>query len=115
MKLTTWKIQPGTRLTFCFFTLLLFAATSGNDDIRAYKDGDVMLGGLFNLHFGGYSDLCGEFYPVGLGHVEAMIFAIESVNKNPNWLSNVTIGYDIRNYCESRALAMTTAYDFVSN
>ena len=74
-----------------------------------------MLGGLFNVHFGGNSDHCGDLYPRELGHVEAMIFAIKSVNKNPNLLPNVTIGYDIRNYCESMALAIKIAYDFVSN
>ena len=115
MKLTTWKVQTAIRFTFCFFTLLIFSATSGKHDIRAYKDGDVMLGGLFNVHFAGNSDYCGEFNPAGLGHVETMIFAIESVNKNPNLLPNVTVGYDIRNYCESMALAMKIAYDFVSN
>ena len=115
MKLTTWKIKAGARLTFCFITLLLFPSTSGNHDIRAYKEGDVMLGGLFKVHFAGDGDHCGDLYTRGLGHVEAMIFAIESVNKNHSLLPNVTIGYDIRNYCESVALAMNIAYDFVSN
>ena len=115
MKLTNWKIEAEITLTFCFFTLLLFHATTGNHDIRAYKEGDVMLGGLFKVHFGGNGAHCGDLYPRGLGHVEAMIFAIESVNKNPNLLPNVTIGYDIRNYCESMALAIKIAYDFVSN
>ena len=115
MKLTNWKIETGISLTFCFFTLLLFPATTGNHGIRAYKEGDVMLGGLFSVHFGGSDDYCGDLYLKGLGHVEAMIFAIESVNKNPNLLPNVTIGYDIRNYCESMALAMKIAYEFVSN
>ena len=120
MKLTPyWKTQPGTglccNLTFCFFISLIFPATAYNHDITAYKDGDVMLGGLFNVHVAGNGDHCGELYPGGLGRVEAMIFAIENVNKNPNILPNVTIGYDIRNYCGNMVLAMKIAYDFVSN
>ena len=74
-----------------------------------------MLGGLFNVHFPDNGDHCGDFNPAGLGRVEAMIFAIENVNKNPNLLPNVTIGYDIRNYCGSMAIAMKIAYDFVSH
>ena len=74
-----------------------------------------MLGGLFNVHFPGNGDHCGEINPGGLGLVEAMIFAIKSVNENPNLLPNVTIGYDIRNFCWNKALAMEIAYDFVSN
>ena len=72
-----------------------------------------MLGGLFNLHFAGGGEQCGELFTMGLGHAEAMIFAIESVNSNPNLLPNVTLGYDIRDYCESTALAMQITYDFV--
>ena len=115
MKLTTCKIHAGTGLTFCLFALLLFPATSHNDHVTAYKDGDVMLGGMFNVRHAGNGEHCGEFNSGGLGRIEAMIFAIESVNKNHNLLPNVTIGYDIRNYCESMALAMKIAYDFVSN
>ena len=115
MKLTTWKIQAGAGLTFCFFTSLLFPITSYRHEIRAYKDGDVMLGGLFNVHRTGNDHDCGELNPRGLGSVEAMIFAIESVNKNPNLLPNVTIGYDIRDYCGSMSVAMKIAFDFVSH
>ena len=114
MKLTTWKKQAGTGLAFCFFTSLLLPATSYLHEVRAFKDGDVMLGGLFNVRFSGNGRYCGKLNPEGLGRVEAMIFAIESVNKNPNLLPNVTIGYDIRDYCGSMSVAMKIAYDFVS-
>ena len=112
MTLVIWKKQAGTGFT-CIFTMLLLPITSSKHDITAYKDGDVMLGGLFNLHFAGSEEQCGELFTMGLGHVEAMIFAIESVNQDPNLLPNVTIGYDIRNYCESTALAMQITYDLV--
>ena len=72
-----------------------------------------MLGGLFSVHFAANGDHCGDLYTMGLGHVEAMIFAIENINNNPDLLPNVTLGYDIRDYCESNALAMQITYDFV--
>ena len=93
--------------------MLLLPHTSGKHDVTAYKDGDVIFGGLFNQHFAGNKERCGELFTMGLGLAEAMIFAIDSVNKDPNLLPNVTVGYDIRNFCESTALAMEITYDFV--
>ena len=63
-----------------------------------------MLGDLFSLHMGG------EFSAKEFGLAVVVIFAIEMVNKNSSLLPNVSLGYDIRNYCDSRALAMQEAY-----
>ena len=113
MKLTKKAAAFFNILTQKFFILLLFSYVSCNHGARAYKDGDIMLGGLFSIHIAGTNGHCGELYPVGLGHAEAMIFAIKSINKNPNLLPNVSLGYDIRDFCESTALAMQITYDFV--
>ena len=111
MKLATWKRQAGTTLS-CFLTMLLLPHTSGKHHVTAYRDGDVILGGLFNLHFAGHEERCNELFTMGLGHAEAMIFAIDRVNKDPNLLPNVTVGYDIRNYCMDRQKAMEHTYHF---
>ena len=37
------------------------------------------------------------------------------VNKNSSLLPNVSIGYDIRNFCDSRLVAMQEVYDFKRN
>ena len=50
-----------------------------------------------------------------MGYAEAMVFAIEKVNSDPNLVPNVTLGYDIRDYCYDSALAMEVTYDFVRN
>ena len=102
-----------TLLAQGYLVLLLTSYSFCNHEVRAYKEGDVMLGGLFNLHFAGSNDHCDELFTMGLGHAEAMIFAIESINENRSLLPNVTLGYDIRNYCESTALAMKITYDFM--
>ena len=85
----------------------------GTGTKRSYQLGDVTLGGLFLLHYTTDDGKCGEFYPVGLGHVEAMIFAVNKINENPNLLPNITLGYNIRDYYESTAKAMKHTYDFV--
>lgn len=82
---------------------------------RIFKPADVTLGGLFDVHFNGPNDDCGELFTMGLGHVETMLFAIERVNNDPTILPNVTIGYDIRDYCENAAIAMRMANDLVQN
>lgn len=82
---------------------------------RIFKPGDITLGGLFDVHINGPNDTCGELFTMGLGHVEAMLFAIERINNDSSILPNVTIGYDIRDYCENAGMAMTKAYDLVKN
>ena len=111
----TMMLTTLMRMSLFTFTLMFLPYTFCNHDGRAYKDGHVMLGGLFNLHFADNGDYCGDIFTMGLGHAEAMIFAIEKINNNPNLLPNVTLGYDIRDYCESTALAMQITYDFVRN
>ena len=95
------------------FILLFLPLTSSNDGYRKYKDGDVIVGGLFNIHYSGTNDQCTELSTRGLGHAEATIFAIEKINKNSSILPNVTIGYDLRDYCRSSARAMKIAYGFM--
>ena len=54
---------------------LYFSVIAGKD--RYHQPGDITLGGLFLLHYTTEDGKFGEFFPIGLGHVEAMIFAIE--------------------------------------
>ena len=98
------------------FILLYFVflpQTSSNDGYRNYKDGKVIVGGLLNIHYRGTDGQCTELSTTGLGYAEATIFAIEKINKNSTILPNVTIGYDLRDYCFSNARAMKIAYDFM--
>ena len=95
------------------FILLFLPLTSSNDGYRNYKDGDVIVGALINIHYSGTNDQCTELSTTGLGYAEATIFAIEKINNNSTILPNVTIGYDLRDYCWSNARAMKIAYDFM--
>lgn len=94
-----------------YFMGIVFSATEKTD--RSHQPGDITIGGLFLLHYSTENGNCGEFFPIGLGHVAAMIFALDKINKDPKLLPNVTLGYDIRDYCESTAKAMKHTYDFV--
>ena len=92
---------------------MMVSFTKAAGEKRSYQPGDVTLGGLFALHYTTEDGKCGAFYPLGLGHVEAVIFAINKINESPELLPNLTLAYDIRDYCESTAKAMEHTYDFV--
>ncbi|XP_022798998.1 extracellular calcium-sensing receptor-like [Stylophora pistillata] len=82
---------------------------------RFHRPGNVTLGVILPLHVKNSEDKCGEFYPRGLGFIEAITFAIDRINNDTNLLPNVTLGFDIRDYCDTPVLAMSTAYDFVKS
>lgn len=105
---------------FFFVLLAIFCLnihrTASKLPNRIFKPGDVTLGGLFDVHIKGPNDTCSdELFTMGLGHVEAMLFAVERINNDSSILPNVTIGYDIGDYCENAGTAMTMAYDVVKS
>ena len=82
----------------------------------AYKDGDIMIGGLTVLHNSGEMEAgrCGSIDYPSLGFSQAIIFAVEQINKDRHGLlPNTTLGYDIRDYCDDRTLAINITYDFI--
>ena len=87
----------------CFFIPLVKAVS---------RDGDIILGGLFNVHqlLENSKGQCGELDTKGLGRAMAMIFAIETINNSSNLLPNVTLGYDLRDYCENTTKAMEITF-----
>ena len=77
-----------------------------------YREGDIMLGGLFNVHqlADQPGSQCGEINLGGLGRMQAMIFAIERINNDTSLLSNISLGYDIRDYCGNLSKAAGLVY-----
>ncbi|PFX34240.1 Metabotropic glutamate receptor 4 [Stylophora pistillata] len=81
-----------------------------------YREGDIMLGGLFNVHQQPENpgSQCGEINLRGLGRTQAMIFAIERINNSTSLLSNFSLGYDIRDYCENVSKAAELVYKLLT-
>ncbi|XP_078384113.1 extracellular calcium-sensing receptor-like [Oculina patagonica] len=82
-----------------------------------YKHGDVILAGLFNAHKlqGTSEGQCGDIDNHGVGRAEAMIFAIEKINNDSNLLPNISLGYDIRDYCENVTKASRLTYELLKD
>ena len=102
-------------ISSCHVAILWFSFWSFVVVQAAYKDGDIILGGLFNVHQlqGNSKGQCGELDMKGLGRAQAMIFAIETINKESKLLPNITLGYDIRDYCENITKATQMTYEII--
>ena len=88
----------------------------GHSSERRFKQGDVILGGLFPLHLVKVVKLgssCSQLRSNVLMYSEAMIYAVEEINKNGTILPNVTLGYDIHDTCGNDQEGVNVASDFV--
>uniref|UniRef100_A0A7N6ANU0 G-protein coupled receptors family 3 profile domain-containing protein n=1 Tax=Anabas testudineus TaxID=64144 RepID=A0A7N6ANU0_ANATE len=95
----------------CVFAL--FAAPEYAHSIRL--DGDIILGGLFPVHSrGDRGTPCGELKKEkGIHRLEAMMFAIDLINKDPELLPNITLGARILDTCSRDTYALEQSLTFV--
>ncbi|XP_059187621.1 extracellular calcium-sensing receptor-like [Centropristis striata] len=90
-----------------------------------HKAGDVVLGGLFQIHFFSvFPDLsftsepqhptCHGFDVLGFRQAQTMAFAIDEINKNNNLLPNVTLGYSLYDNCLKLGIGFRAALSLTS-
>ncbi|XP_078023628.1 extracellular calcium-sensing receptor-like [Epinephelus lanceolatus] len=90
-----------------------------------HKPGDVMLGGLFEVHYTSvlpeltftsepHQLICQGFDPPGFRHAMTMAFAIDEINKNSNLLPNVTLGYSLYDNCATLVIGFSAALSLAS-
>ena len=86
--------------------------------IHSREDKSFVLGGLFPVHFPSADDSlptapCGDTWLLAVEWVEAMLYAIDRINEDPDLLPGVELGYDIRDTCLSETLGLDEAIDLI--
>uniref|UniRef100_A0A8K9UEW0 Olfactory receptor C family, x3 n=1 Tax=Oncorhynchus mykiss TaxID=8022 RepID=A0A8K9UEW0_ONCMY len=65
-----------------------------------YQEGDVVLGGLFPLHYTTCYPLPCSFSARALRWMETMMFAVKEINQRRDLLPHLTLGFHIRDSCD---------------
>ncbi|KAG8128040.1 hypothetical protein E2320_014913 [Naja naja] len=78
-------------------------------------EGDITLGGLFPVHARGPSGApCGDIQQQdGVHRLEAMLYALDQINSDPELLPNVTLGARILDTCSRDTYALEQSLTFV--
>lgn len=107
------------RIVFALHLILYMSSTCSqqSNQNEAFQAGDLILGGLFPVHSycpSSCQDKCGDLRSQDvLYFTEAMIYAIDQVNKNSNILPGITLGFRILDYCSKDVIALEKASNFL--
>ena len=75
---------------------------------------DIVIGGLVRVH-DKENGKCQEklIEHKSVENLEALLYAIDVINSDPNILPNLTLGYDIRDTCDSESVGLDEAIDII--
>ncbi|XP_076343953.1 metabotropic glutamate receptor 3-like [Tachypleus tridentatus] len=99
-------------VTFCQYTMV--ACEFRTPQLRL--DGDLVLGGLFPMHeaLGEDNRPCGSIKEEkGIQRLEAMLYALDNINRNAYLLPNITLGTFILDTCSLDTHALEQSMEFV--
>jgi len=102
-------------MKYLVFVQLIAIFLNANGQKRLYQPGNITIGVLLTLHLQASVNTCGEFYSFGLGYIEAISYTIAQINKDTSILKDVTLGIDVRDYCNSPVLAVSGAHSIGLN
>lgn len=105
-------------LPCCLLELLLGEAARGQEMYAPHSirlEGDITLGGLFPVHAkGSLGSPCGDIKKEnGIHRLEAMLYALDQINSDPELLPNVTLGARILDTCSRDTYALEQSLTFV--
>ncbi|XP_075430813.1 metabotropic glutamate receptor 7 [Ascaphus truei] len=97
---------------------LCAALVSGQEQYAPHSiriEGDITLGGLFPVHARGPPGMpCGDIKKEnGIHRLEAMLYALDQINSDPELLPNVTLGARILDTCSRDTYALEQSLTFV--
>ncbi|XP_026884874.2 extracellular calcium-sensing receptor [Electrophorus electricus] len=95
------------------------------DDVGLSQDGDVVIGALFNVYIlpatldlsfttEPYLQPCSDFQESPVQWAQAVVFAVEEINRNPFLLPGVRLGYHVMDSCARHPYSMRAAFSMIS-
>ncbi|KAK3770977.1 hypothetical protein RRG08_029067 [Elysia crispata] len=91
-------------------------ATSPSEP-KIATEGDVVFGGLFPMHeqgVAGTGQTCGRIKrEKGIQRLEAMLYAVDLINSDPEILPGLTIGMHVLDTCSDDTFALEQCMDFI--
>uniref|UniRef100_A0A6I8RMH8 Glutamate receptor, metabotropic 6 n=1 Tax=Xenopus tropicalis TaxID=8364 RepID=A0A6I8RMH8_XENTR len=118
--------HKSTQSTICpcilFLTMYILGissmmqTTNGQEYAHSIRvEGDIILGGLFPVHARGERGVpCGDLKKEkGIHRLEAMMYAIDQINKDSDLLPNITLGVRILDTCSRDTYALEQSLTFV--
>ncbi|XP_041419767.1 vomeronasal type-2 receptor 26-like [Xenopus laevis] len=98
---------------------------SSNSDTKYFRDGEFMVGGIFhvkelskplNLHFDykPHHDKCSKSLFKRYRYLLVFIYTIGEINKDPEILPNVTLGYHIFDSCDDAQRSLEGTFSILS-
>ncbi|XP_061688171.1 glutamate receptor, metabotropic 6b isoform X4 [Syngnathoides biaculeatus] len=96
-------------------TLPGLRAQQGTQPQSLKIEGDITLGGLFPVHSRGPVGVpCGDIKrEKGIHRLEAMLYALDQINSDPDLLPNITLGARILDTCSRDTYALEQSLTFV--
>lgn len=95
---------------FTLLTLMLLESQGARIEIP----GDIILGGLFPVHHRSGHSGCGALNGErGIQRLEAMLFALDRINRDPSLLNGISLGATILDTCSSGEHALKQALQFL--
>ncbi|XP_015196758.1 glutamate receptor, metabotropic 6a isoform X1 [Lepisosteus oculatus] len=108
---------PRPRLVWVLWAWLCSGAWAhqGTQPHSIKIEGDITLGGLFPVHSRGPAGVpCGEIKKEkGIHRMEAMLYALDQINSDPDLLPNITLGARILDTCSRDTYALEQSLTFV--
>ncbi|KAJ6616196.1 hypothetical protein lerEdw1_015098 [Lerista edwardsae] len=113
-----WQLLTLMKLPWCLLEFLLSAVAQGQEMYAPHSirlEGDLTLGGLFPVHAKGPAgEPCGDIKREnGIHRLEAMLYALDQINSDPELLPNVTLGARILDTCSRDTYALEQSLTFV--
>ncbi|GCB59986.1 hypothetical protein scyTo_0012650 [Scyliorhinus torazame] len=100
----------------CYWLLAVPQSSAAQEHAHSIRlEGDIILGGLFPVHSRGQSGApCGEIKKEkGIHRMEAMLHAVDQLNRDPELLANITLGVRILDTCSRDTYALEQSLTFV--